>query len=183
MRRSIARLRAAYNPAVHQDDSTSPSRLVGLPPVCDEHTRVIVLGSFPGAASLRAQAYYAHPHNLFWRLMGDVLGEADLPAKPYALRLACLLANGIGLWDVFASCERQGSLDSAIRQSVLNDFGRLQRQSPRLILACHNGQASAKQSLQLQAIGLRTQVLPSTSPAYASMRYDEKLARWRAALT
>lgn len=115
--------------------------------------------------------------------MGDVLGEADLPAKPYALRLACLLANGIGLWDVFASCERQGSLDSAIRQPVLNDFGRLQRQSPRLTLACHNGQASAKQSLQLQAIGLRTQVLPSTSPAYASMRYDEKLARWRAALT
>ena len=115
--------------------------------------------------------------------MGAVLEVPDLPTQAYALRLQCLLARGIGLWDVVASCEREGSLDSAIRHPVLNDFDQLKRLAPRLDLVCHNGLASAKQALQLQAIGLRTMVLPSTSPAYASMRYEEKLARWRAALT
>ncbi|MDP1172083.1 hypothetical protein, partial [Klebsiella pneumoniae] len=74
-------------------------RLLGLAPVFDAGVRVLVLGSFPGVASLQAAQYYAHPRNAFWPVMTELLGEAGLPARPYALRLQALLAHGVGLWD------------------------------------------------------------------------------------
>lgn len=156
-------------------------RLHGLPPVIDARTRVMVLGSFPGAASLAAQQYYAHPRNQFWPLLGGVLG-VDLPALPYAQRLAALLAHGIGLWDVYASCERVGSLDAAIRAPQVQDFAPLRAQAPHWVAALHNGQASARLAPQLTALGLATAVLPSTSPAHAARTLADKQAAWRAAL-
>jgi len=104
-------------------NATVPT-LIGLAPVLDANVRILVLGSFPGAASLAAGQYYAHPRNQFWRLISSVVGE-DLAALPYAERLPRLLAHGVGLWDVLGECERVGSLDSAIRKPAANDFAHM----------------------------------------------------------
>jgi G:T/U-mismatch repair DNA glycosylase len=93
---------------------TVTPRLVGLPPVIARGTRLVVLGSFPGVASLQVGQYYAHPRNQFWPLLSQLLGE-PLPALPYRECVARLRDRGAGLWDVYASCRREGSLDSASR--------------------------------------------------------------------
>lgn len=156
---------------------TSP-QLTGLAPIIAPDTRILILGSFPGAASLAAQQYYAHPRNQFWKLVGALVDE-DLYALPYADRLPRLLAHRIGLWDVLAGCEREGSLDSAIRNPAANDFDRLHRLCPELKTVGFNGQASGKFAAQFAEHGYRTVVLPSSSPAYMAMGFDEKAIVWR----
>jgi len=155
--------------------------LTGLAPVIDSNTRILILGSFPGAASLAAQQYYAHPRNALWPILSALTGE-DLVSVPYAERLPRLLAHGFGLWDVLGACEREGSLDSAIRNPAANDFERLHRLCPALETVGFNGQTSGKFAPQFAAAGYRTVVLPSTSPAYAGMGFEFKLAAWRALL-
>lgn len=157
--------------------ASSPS-LIGLAPVIDPDVRILVLGSFPGAASLAAAQYYAHPRNQFWPLISAVIGE-DLAALPYAARLPRLLAHHVGLWDVLAGCEREGSLDSAIRKPAANDFERLRSLCPRLETVGFNGQASGKFAPQFAAAGYRTVVLPSSSPAHMAMTFEQKLEVWR----
>lgn len=156
-----------------------PTLLTGLAPVIDPHTRILILGSFPGAASLAAQQYYAHPRNGFWRLISALVDE-DLASLPYADRLPRLLAHRIGLWDVLGACEREGSLDSAIRSPAANDFARLRHLCPELQTVGFNGQASGKFAPRFAENGYRTVVLPSSSPAYAALSYEKKLAAWRA---
>lgn len=155
-------------------------RLVGLPPVIARHTRLLVLGSFPGEASLRAGQYYAHPRNHFWPLVGSLLGE-DLVALPYAQRLARLRERGLGLWDVYASCRREGSLDQAIEDAEWNDFASLRRRAPGLRHVAHNGGESARARRHLEALGFTVWRLPSTSPANASWSFERKREAWRAA--
>ncbi|WP_395405263.1 DNA-deoxyinosine glycosylase [Pseudoduganella sp. UC29_106] len=156
----------------------SSVQLTGLAPVIDVHTRILILGSFPGAASLAAQQYYAHPRNHAWPILAALTGEplADLP---YAERLPRLLAHHIGLWDVLDACEREGSLDSAIRKPAANDFARLRQLCPALHTVGFNGQTSGKFAPQFAAQGYRTHVLPSTSPAHAALSFEEKLRLWR----
>ena len=154
------------------------STLTGLAPVIDAETRILILGSFPGAASLAAQQYYAHPRNQFWKLVGALIGE-DLYGLSYAERLPRLLRHGIGLWDVLAACEREGSLDSSIRKPAANDFDRLRHLCPQLETVGFNGQASGKFAPQFAGAGYRTVVLPSSSPAHMAMSFDQKLAVWR----
>lgn len=154
-----------------------PDRLNGLLPVLDRHTRILILGSFPGAASLAAGQYYAHPRNQFWRLLGTVLGE-DLVALPYPQRLPRLLAHRIGLWDVLAACHREGSLDAAIRHPEHNDFTLLAQRCPLLHRICFNGKTAGRLASQFERAGYETRVLASSSPAYAAMRFEEKLASW-----
>lgn len=156
----------------------SQALLTGLAPVIDSRIRILILGSFPGAASLAAQQYYAHPRNGFWRLV-SALADEDLASLPYADRLPRLLAHRIGLWDVLGACEREGSLDSAIRRPAANDFERLHHLCPALETVGFNGQASGKFAPQFAAAGYRTVVLPSSSPAHAGMKFEEKLERWR----
>ena len=74
-------------------------------PVVDARTRLLILGSLPGDASLKAGQYYGHPQNGFWRLIGGVIG-VDLVALPYPERLEALKGAGVGLWDVIAEAER-----------------------------------------------------------------------------
>jgi len=143
------------------------TRLVGLPPVVDAHTRLLVLGSFPGLASLRAQQYYGHPQNQFWKILG-ALWSQDLMALPYALRIGAAHAHGLGIWDVYGACERQGSLDADIRLPELNDFARLAGRCPLLQGIAHNGGESFRHAKHTQALGLPVYKLPSTSPANAS---------------
>ena len=152
--------------------------LTGLAPLIDAGTRVLVLGSFPGAASLAAQQYYAHPRNLLWPILSALTGE-PLAQLPYDERLPRLLAHGFGLWDVLGACEREGSLDSAIRQPAANDFARLRELCPLLETVGFNGQTSGKFAPQFAAAGYRTVVLPSTSPAHAAMSFAQKLTSWR----
>jgi len=162
--------------------STAAPALRGLAPVLDRHSRIVILGSFPGGASLAAAQYYAHPQNQFWRILGAVL-DAPLSSLPYAQRLDVLLSHNVGLWDVYDACDREGSLDSAIRNARPNEFAQLLALAPQLQRVCHNGKASGRFAPQLQALGLQTHVLPSTSPANASWRFEAKLAAWRQALT
>ncbi len=144
----------------------------------NDATHTLILGSFPGQASLQAQQYYAFPHNQFWRLLSRVL-EVDLAAMAYPDRLVHLLAHGIGIWDVFEACLRQGSLDSAIRQGEINDFAALQQAYPRLQRLCFNGKTAGKRERDLTQMGYQTLQLPSSSPAYAQMRFEEKFLHWQ----
>lgn len=150
----------------------------GLPPLLAPHTRLVVLGSFPGVASLQAQQYYGHPRNQFWPLMDALLG-LKLAAQPYQARIDALLARGVGLWDVYATCRRPGSLDSAIRDAVFNDLRQLKQLAPALMAVAHNGGESARASRQTAALGLVVHRLPSTSPANASWSFERKRQAWQ----
>lgn len=159
-----------------------PLRLRGLDPRVNEATVLLVLGSFPGAASLAAQQYYAHPQNQFWRIFQAIwpVGPRQMDLDSYEKRINWLLSKGVGVWDVYAACERQGSLDSAIRQPEVNDFSGLQLRCPRLRVMAHNGAESFRHARQVVLHGVRSVRLPSTSPAHASWSFERKLEAWRA---
>ncbi|MDI6624169.1 MAG: DNA-deoxyinosine glycosylase, partial [Brevundimonas sp.] len=114
------------------------TRKAGFAPVVDANTQLLILGSLPGDASLKAGQYYGHPRNAFWRLIGDVVGR-DLAALPYEDRLTALKAAGVGLWDVIASAERPGSLDAAIRSPEAADLRGLVAELPKLRAVAFNG--------------------------------------------
>ncbi|KND55174.1 G:T/U mismatch-specific uracil/thymine DNA-glycosylase [Candidatus Paraburkholderia kirkii] len=157
-------------------------KLAGLAPVGNEATHTLILGSFPGVASLAATQYYAHPRNQFWRLVGAAVGE-PLHELAYDERLARLVAHGIGLWDVLAACERKGSLDSAIRNAALNDFAAFRSRFPKLRRVCFNGKTSGRFAPVIAAAGYATLLLPSSSAANAILSFDQKLRFWRDILT
>ncbi|WP_144108412.1 DNA-deoxyinosine glycosylase [Paraburkholderia sp. BCC1886] len=153
--------------------------LQGFPPVTAANTHTLILGSFPGEASLAATQYYAHPRNQFWRLLGAVLGEASLHELPYDARLERVLAHGVGVWDVLDACQREGSLDSAIRHAQPNDFASLREHAPLLRKVCFNGKTAGRFAPVIGAAGYATLVLPSSSPANAMLSFDQKLAVWQ----
>jgi TDG/mug DNA glycosylase family protein len=155
--------------------------LRGLPPVIDERARVLILGSFPSTASLAAGRYYAHKQNQFWCIVGAVIG-LPLSDMAYPQRIIAVQDAGIAIWDVFGSCEREGSLDSAIRAARPNDLASVQKSALAVRRVCFNGRMAAKQIRKIEALGFETRVLPSTSPANAGMRFEDKLALWREAL-
>ena len=160
--------------------------LTGLPPLISSHTRVLILGSFPGAASLASQQYYGHPQNQFWRLLQAIWPSCAMPtgASSYQMRSEWLLDRGLGLWDVYAACEREGSLDAAIRHGQCNDFSRIAVHCPRLAAIAHNGGESARHAAAVQSALARSAQrisshrLPSTSPAHAAWSFQRKCAAW-----
>ncbi len=158
----------------------SGPQLRGLPPVIGRATRLLVLGSFPSQASLAAGQYYAHPRNQFWPILSALWG-LELRALPYRQRLAEVRRRGLGIWDVYARCRRDGSLDAAIEGAELNDFSSLARRAPLLARVAHNGGESARAMKHLAALGFTVLKLPSTSPANASWSFERKLTAWRAA--
>ena len=154
--------------------------LRGLPPIIAAGARSLILGSFPSPASLAAQQYYGHRQNQFWRLLGALL-EAPLAELNYSDRQMALHRAGIAVWDVYACCERAGSLDSAIRGGQANDFRVLKNLAPELRRVCFNGRTAARFARQLGELGYATTLLPSSSPAY-TLAFEHKLVAWRAAL-
>jgi double-stranded uracil-DNA glycosylase len=152
-----------------------------FPPVIREDTRLLVLGSLPGRASLAAGRYYAHPRNLFWRLIGAALGR-ELERLDYEARLSALLDAGVGLWDTVASAERPGSLDANIRLHAASDLAALAATLPRLTAIGFNGATAAR--IGRKELGEHPSLalvdLPSSSPAYASLPFEKKLTAWRA---
>jgi double-stranded uracil-DNA glycosylase len=161
----------------------------GFPPVARADARVLILGSLPGAESLRLKQYYANPQNRFWRIMGEIAGaQAELD---YEARLERLVQGRIALWDVCASAERMGSLDSSILVAsvVPNDFSAFLRAHKGINLICFNGGGAARlfgrlvlPGLDASQAGIPRVRLPSTSPAHAGMKGDEKLRLWRDAI-
>ncbi|WP_239804852.1 DNA-deoxyinosine glycosylase [Croceicoccus hydrothermalis] len=148
--------------------------------VTTPETRVLLLGSLPGEASLRAQRYYAHPRNQFWHLVGGAIG-VDLDALSYDARLAVLRIAGIGLWDVARTARRSGSLDSAMRDVEGNPLAALAATLPALRLIGFNGGTAARigrRMLRGDAPALLT--LPSSSPAYCRVTRDDKAREWNA---
>jgi hypoxanthine-DNA glycosylase len=152
--------------------------LQGLAPIARRDARLLVLGSFPGAASLQSQQYYAHPRNLFWPIL-SALWDVDLMVLPYAQRIAQAQRHGLAIWDVYAACRREGSLDSAIGDALPNDLAGLVARLPKLAAIAHNGGESARAMNVTRALGLPVHRLPSTSPANASWSFERKLAVWR----
>jgi TDG/mug DNA glycosylase family protein len=158
-------------------------------PITAPDATILILGSLPGKRSLAEQQYYAQPRNAFCRIMGELFDAG--PDLPYAERTERLTRNAIALWDVVASAERPGSLDSAIVQStvVVNNFRALFETHPGIELVCFNGAKSAE-LYERQVLPtfddnfdhICYERLPSTSPAHAAMRYEEKLERWSVAL-
>jgi hypoxanthine-DNA glycosylase len=155
--------------------------LTGLPPVIDAQARVLILGSFPSEASLAARHYYAHRQNQFWRVLAALLGQ-PLPEMDYAAKMAAVKSAGLAIWDVYRSCTRAGSLDGAIRDAVPNDFERLKKLAPQLRRVCFNGKTAARFLRRMEALGYEARILPSTSPANATLGFAAKLEAWREGL-
>ena len=153
----------------------------GFGPVIAPDARVLVLGSFPGEASLAAGHYYAHPRNLFWSILGSVFDE-PLTALDFDARYAIVRARGLAIWDVLSACRREGSLDSAIRDARPNDFTQLRALAPRLERVLFNGRHAGRFAAGFAAEGYDVEVLPSTSPAFAAMPAAQKFEAWRRAL-
>ena len=156
-----------------------------FPPLVAAGARVLVLGSMPGTASLRAGEYYAHPRNAFWPLMADLLQIGR--DWPYAQRTAALTAAGVALWDVIAGCRRPGSLDAAIvaESVVVNDFSAfftVHREIRQIFFNGAAAEAAFRRHFRAvpELLALPQQRLPSTSPAHAALSYAAKLAAWRA---
>lgn len=147
----------------------------------DAQAHLLVLGSFPGAASLQAAQYYAHPRNAFWPVMGALLGQPDLASLPYAERLQALRRHRVALWDAVAACKREGSLDTAIEDVVPSDLPHLVARLPRLrAIACNGALAHRQTLLALDDPGVPVLRLPSTSPTHAGRSLADKIAAWQA---
>jgi hypoxanthine-DNA glycosylase len=159
-------------------------RIRSFRPIAGKDARVLILGSMPGAESLRQGQYYAHPQNQFWKIMEALFG-IDRSA-PYAARVKALKAHHVAVWDVLHSCVRSGSLDTSIEDEIANDFAAFFRAHPRLTHVFFNGaKAEASYGKHVPAVTsrvLRYARLPSTSPAHASLPASRKLAAWRAIL-
>lgn len=164
------------------NDPASAATRTGLPPVLGARPRVLILGSMPGEASLTAAAYYAHPRNAFWQVLGHWAGVE--PTAPYADRLEGLTRAGIGLWDVIGQCRRRGSLDSAIDPDsiVVNDVAGLVAGAPTIRGVITNGGLAARlyrRHLAATLAELRWLALPSTSPANARGGLQARIEAWR----
>ena len=149
-----------------------------FPPVTRPDTRLLLLGSLPGAMSLAERRYYANPRNQFWRLAGEVIGR-DLELLAYEARIEALLDARVGLWDTVAAATRKGSLDQAIRLHEASDLEGLAATLPELRAVGFNGGKSA--AIGRPQLAGRADLalidLPSSSPAY-TLAFEAKLERW-----
>ncbi|MFN0223930.1 MULTISPECIES: DNA-deoxyinosine glycosylase [Paenibacillus] len=162
-------------------EANASGKKTGLPPVVDPGCRLLILGSMPGEASLQAQQYYGHPRNAFWPLLYGLLDGGE-PSGIYAERLQFALGRGVALWDVLRECEREGSLDAAIRKAEANDFRAFFAAYPGITHVFFNGSAAAQYfrrqaAPQVEGLPLHYAVLPSSSPARA-MGLEAKREGW-----
>ncbi len=150
-------------------------------PLLDENTKTMIIGTMPSVASLEAGEYYAHPRNAFWLIMARLFNNGATYSN-YEEKKSCLLAQGIGLWDNLQYCERSGSLDSNIKSEIPNDFETLLKKYPNVQKLLFNGQKSFqffKKFHPKLLAQLECHSLPSTSPANATLRFEDKLQVWK----
>jgi hypoxanthine-DNA glycosylase len=157
-----------------------------FPPIIDEGCTMLVLGSMPGAASLKAHRYYWNPRNYMWRILYALFGDGGEPDESYDSRIAFALRSGVALWDTIASCERKGSLDSEIREAIPNDIPGLLAAYPNVRAIVCNGTKSFSELNK--HFGEHPEVrkrellrLPSTSPIptrdYRGL--EDRLEAWK----
>jgi len=157
------------------------SSLQGFAPIIPKRPKLMVLGTMPSVKSLEDAFYYAHPRNAFWPIIEHLTGRSLLTT---AEKISALDSLGVLLWDVLQTCERQGSLDSAIRDPQANDFETILATCPEIQVVCFNGQAAHKlfkqQVLKHQSLpaGMVYLTLPSTSPANAKLKIGDKCLIW-----
>jgi hypoxanthine-DNA glycosylase len=160
---------------VKSNPMTLPKK--SMAPVGSIAPSLLILGSLPGEQSLKAQRYYAHPQNQFWRLLGAALDE-PLAVLPYEARLERIAARSVGLWDVVGTATRVGSLDGAIRNMTANPIAAFVAEQPQLRAIAFNGKTAA--AIGRRALGGTRSALidlPSSSPAY-TLAFAEKAKRW-----
>lgn len=161
------------------DPKQQETLLTSFQPLVNHQTKVLILGSMPGRESLNRQEYYANKNNHFWPLMEELF-EIDRTLA-YEQKLNSILAQGIGLWDVLASCVREGSLDSNIRQGIANDFEKLFQNYPNIDCVLFNGSKAweiFRKEIGFSACnGITFRKMPSTSPAN-TRGYDWKRKEW-----
>ena len=154
------------------------NRIFSFPPIIDNDSKILVLGSIPGVKSLEKQQYYGHPQNKFWKIIFDLFNEKF--TDDYDERIAILKKNKIGLWDVIDSCERKGSLDSEIKNEEANQIEELLENYPNITAIFCNGGKSFKnlQKLLGKKFGTSIYLLPSTSPLH-TISFERKLEEWK----
>lgn len=152
-------------------------------PLINSSTKILVIGTMPGIASLEAAEYYGHPRNAFWKIIASLFNDG-VDFKDYDEKKACLLSQEIGLWDSLQSCSRKGSLDSDIKNARPNDFETLLKSYPVKKLVFNGNKAFEffrrfhKEILE----SIDFEIMPSTSPANATISFDKKLALWKSVL-
>jgi hypoxanthine-DNA glycosylase len=170
-------------------DSLSETE-IGFPPLVGASTRFLVLGSMPGVKSLNEQQYYAHSRNAFWPIMARLFGFD--PTLNYEERCTLLVQSGVAVWDVLYACRRPGSLDANIDSASMetNDFRSFFQQYASISTVFFNGAKAESVFQQIlpsldeaQRLAISTQRLPSTSPAHASLSFEQKLAAWQTAFS
>jgi len=161
------------------DKTYRGDQVKGLLPIEDAVCQLLILGTMPGVESLKQQAYYGHPRNLFWKLIAEVTGETA--PESYEDKKKYLLRNHIALWDICQVCVRPGSLDSNISDEVPNDIKAFIAEHPHLKAIGCNGKESArmveKYMMGIEDVQLIS--LPSTSPANAGVSWEKKVEEWR----
>ncbi len=147
-------------------------------PIIDEECTTLILGSAPGIKSLELNEYYGHPRNQFWRLVYTIF-DAEYE-EDYQNRIAFLLKNHVALWDVIKHCDREGSLDTAIKNEEVNDFKKLFTDYPNIRTVIFNGDKAYKTFKKLVGFEfdmLKFYKLGSTSPAHA-IKFEKRLNEW-----
>lgn len=154
------------------------NRINSFPPIVDEQSQILILGSVPGVKSLEMQQYYAHPQNQFWKLMFHLFDKSF--SLDYQERKDLLKENKIALWDVIESCERKGSLDTEIKNEIDNNIPQLIENYPNIKIIFCNGQKSYKNLIKILGKDFKIPiiVLPSTSPLH-TVKFEEKLEKWK----
>ena len=158
---------------------TAAQRIVHpIPPLFDEHSRILILGSFPSVKSREAMFFYGHPQNRFWPLMARLF-DSPVPQSVEEKR-ALMLAHHVALWDTIRSCTIVGSSDSSIRDVVPNDLSVILDNSAVTTIFC-NGATSHQLYMKyiFPVTGKEAVKLPSTSPANAAFRLDRLAEHWR----
>lgn len=143
-----------------------------FPPILNQNTRILFLGSFPSIASFEQAFYYTHPRNAFWPIIESIF-EVRLESND--TKKAFCLEHGIGLWDVIGSCERSNSSDTNLKNCIPNDFEKLLRDYPNIRVLGFTGKKSHDLFMKFyKNLKVEKVLLPSTSPAYAAMKFEEK---------
>jgi TDG/mug DNA glycosylase family protein len=153
----------------------NPAEKPGLAPIAGRDPEVLILGSYPSLQSLLKGEYYGNPRNQFWKIVEVILGIDR--TLPYTIRTSLLVEHRIALWDVLASCTRDGSADTAIREPVPNDIRRFLAVHPTIRCIALNGNTAGRYFARMNPC-IPWSILPSTSPAYARMTFDEKARKW-----
>mgnify|MGYP000842050006 CR=1 FL=1 len=157
------------------------AQLHNIPPLYDEKSRVLILGSFPSVKSREAAFFYAHPQNRFWPTLAAVLGE-ETP-KTVEEKKAMVLRRGVAMWDTIGSCEIVGSSDASITNVVPNDLSVILDAADIQAIFCNGGASYESYNQYCRAMtGREAAKLPSTSPANARWTQDKLLRAWREAL-